>query len=143
VIYWDTSAVAKLYFNESDSQAWQEYALSSATARVSSVLMEVEFAFAANMKQYRGELVPGGARKLIELLHDDIQAGHFQVFPLGADIITHALEMASSLTPHIPLRTLDGLHLATAMLLHCREIATADERLQRAAQHLGLVAAMP
>jgi predicted nucleic acid-binding protein len=38
----------------------------------------------------------------------------------------------------VPLRTLDALHLATAMLLKCRRIVTADERMRAAATLLKL-----
>lgn len=37
-----------------------------------------------------------------------------------------------------PLRTLDGLHLATALVSQCRQIATTDQRLAEAARHNGL-----
>jgi predicted nucleic acid-binding protein len=33
----------------------------------------------------------------------------------------------------VPVRTLDGLHLATAVLPKCRAVATADRRMQAAA----------
>lgn len=40
--------------------------------------------------------------------------------------------------PSIPLRTLDGLHLATALSVRAARLLTADLRLRDAARHCGL-----
>ena len=41
------------------------------------------------------------------------------------------------------VRTLDSLHLATALILRCGAIATTDERMKTAAKILGLPVAVP
>jgi len=138
VIYWDTSCVIKLYSEESDSPGWQKLLLSSQGDRVSSALLEVELAFALQMKERRRELVAGGADKLIALFRLDVEAGRFSLFPLGRDVFIRAIELASRLPKVSHLRTLDALHLATAEILRCNAIATADDRMSKAARHLGI-----
>ncbi|MBU0677360.1 MAG: PIN domain-containing protein [Verrucomicrobia bacterium] len=47
-------------------------------------------------------------------------------------------EVCCRASPMISLRTLDGLHLATARLLKCKAIATTDHRIRTAAEAIGL-----
>jgi uncharacterized protein len=141
VIYWDTSCVIKLYALESDSEQWELTACEGREQLVSSALMRTEGAFALEQKERRGEILPGGASALMELLDRDISAGRFNLFPVGEDVLRHAASLAGECyhaAPSIPLRTLDGIHLATAQLLKCTSIATADGRMRTGAEHLGL-----
>jgi predicted nucleic acid-binding protein len=67
----------------------------------------------------------------------DIQNGLLTVVPsTDADFI-EAFRLMDELTT-LPLRTLDALHLATASGLGSSVIATADDVMRRAAQHLQL-----
>jgi predicted nucleic acid-binding protein len=127
-----------LYTKESDSSEWEREAISSDEKRVSSSLLEVELAFAFRMKEQRGELVRGGAKKLMVLFRKDVAAGRFQLFPMGADVLALAAQLADELLPNVSVRTLDAIHLATAELLKCSQMASADERMIAAARHLGI-----
>jgi predicted nucleic acid-binding protein len=141
VIYWDTSCVLKLYTAESDSLAWQKHALGARDGFAASALMETEMAYALEQKELRGDVRPGGAQALLRILRRDLQAGRFTLCPVGTDVMALAADIAVRCyhaQKPIPLRTLDGLHLATAMLLKCRAVATADRRMQTAAVHLSV-----
>ena len=141
MIYWDTSCVIKLYTAESDSSVWQRLAVDVPGDRASSALLEAELAFALRQKELRGEVVPGGAAALLRIFRNDVTAGRFVLFPLGADVIRRAAALAdeaAALRPPCPLRTLDGLHLATAVILRCNRIATTDTRMKAGAQLLGI-----
>jgi len=138
VIYWDTSAIIKLYVRESDSAGWQQVALGSVQPRVASALVEAEFAFALRHKEQRKELKLGGAAALIEVWRQDVAAGQSQVVSVSADVVARSVELARERAVGATLRTLDGLHLATALLMKCRTIATADRRLHEAARCFGL-----
>lgn len=137
MIYWDTSTVIKLYVPEPDSEAWQNRAVHERRDIVSSSLLEAEFAFAVGRKEQLGDLRTGGARKLCHRLQSDISYGRIKVFPLSFDIVSAATAIALEGYPRQSVRTLDGLHLATAIRLHCREFVTTDRRLASAARALG------
>ena len=51
--------------------------------------------------------------------------------------VAAAAEMISRLRRH-PLRTLDALHLAIALAIKCRQLATADRTMADAARASGL-----
>jgi predicted nucleic acid-binding protein len=139
--YWDTSCVLKLYVSEVDSKRWQELAMAEQEPLLCSSLLLAELAFALAAKDARGDLVAGGASALRALFHDDVEKGRFRLIPCGSDVLEEAARIAElcyAASPRIPLRTLDGLHLATACLLHCRDLVTTDRRMRDAARLLGI-----
>jgi uncharacterized protein len=141
VIYWDTSCVLKLYTAESDSSHWQKAALEQEDDFVSSALLETEMAYALEQKERRGDIKSGGAQALRRLFYRDLKEQRFVLYPVGRDVLTLASGIAETcyhLRQPLPLRTLDGLHLATALLLKCRALATADSRMTAAAAVLSL-----
>lgn len=141
MIYWDTSCVLKLYVSESDSSHWERQATTLDGPFVSSAIIEAELACALVRKELQADLVPGGAQKLLEVFRQDVRAGRFQLFPVGSDVLASVHGLASLCSTHPPpifLRTLDAIHLATATLLKCRQVATADDRMRLAAARLEL-----
>jgi predicted nucleic acid-binding protein len=141
VIYWDTSCVLKLYTAESDSLKWQRTILATPLESVSSALLETELGIAFEQKELRGELIPGSARKLWTMFQKDLKDGQFRLFPVGSDVLKQAVEIASHCIrakPAIPLRTLDAIHLSTAMLLKCSHMATTDQRMLSGARRIGI-----
>jgi predicted nucleic acid-binding protein len=141
VIYWDTSCVIKLYTEESDSAEWQCRACAVEEPLASSAIMRAETAYALEQKEHRGEIRKNAAAALLEFLDRDIAAGRFHLFPVGEDVLCEAVAIAGMCyraSPRVPLRTLDGIHLATARLLKCTSIATADDRMRIGAKTLGL-----
>lgn len=139
MVYWDSSVILKLYVSERDSEEWQTRALRGNRPLRSSSLLLAEIAFALRHKETRGEINAGAARKLYLLFREDVAAGKIQVFPMGADVLEESAVLADMRKAgKAPLlRTLDGLHLATAKLLKCREIATTDARMRTMAKALG------
>ncbi len=141
MIYWDTSCVLKLYTAESDSGHWQNVALEQDDEMASSALLETEMAYAFEQKELRGDIKSGGAQALLRLFRRDLKDERFVLVPIGRDVLTMAAGIAESCyqARHpVPLRTLDGLHLATARLLKCRAIATTDSRMTAAAAVLAI-----
>lgn len=142
MIYWDTSCVIKLYAQESDSGAWEQRALDADDGLIASALMRTEAVYAFHQKEGRGEIKPGAAQALLELLDGDIDAGRYQMIPVGSDVLAEACTIARECylaDPPVFTRTLDGIHLATARLLKCKHVATSDARMRVAAELLGFV----
>lgn len=138
MLYWDTSTLIKLYAEEYDSAAWEDLAVRSGVALGTSALTNAEMAFALRQKEMRNEISGGSAVALHKLFRADVKSGRIRLFPLGNAVIEEAVRMSvgtNEVSP--PLRTLDGLHLATARVADCRGVATADKRMREAAESAG------
>lgn len=133
--YWDTSIILKLYVAEPDSTFWQGRAVAQGAPLRSSALAYAELAHALKQKEMRGEVAPNAARKLFSLFQEDLESGRYLLFPIGKDVLEEASDLAMKVGA---LRTLDGLHLASARLAKCSLLATADRRLAEAAGAVGM-----
>ena len=141
MIYWDTSCLLKLYVHESDSEFWTTQAVGAEDHLVASALVDTELSLTLARKEARGDIRGGSAAVLTDLFHDDVAQGRFRLFPVGTDVLSMATELglqcAAAGRPEL-LRTLDGIHLATAHLLRCTAVATTDRRMREAAELLGM-----
>lgn len=139
--YWDTSVILQLYANEANSAGWQAVASDDPVPLKSSALVIAEMALALRQKEARGEIIPGSAKILHGLFEEDVRAGRFELTPIGQDVLqaTTGLIGWNRTAQHpTPLRTLDAIHLSTAISLKCTCLATADRRLAQAAEACGL-----
>lgn len=139
MIYWDTSAILPLYVNEPSSAYWEsQLSVSGATAR-SSALAITELHYALKHKVFRRNLTTKDAEALAAKFTGDCDAGHWELYPLGGDVIAASLRAADKCSEGVDpvlLRSLDGLHLGTALVLKCETLATGDRRLAKAAERL-------
>ena len=138
--YWDTSCLLKLYCLEPDSETYLQLAEKSQTPLTTSILAKTEFIHAVRQKAARKDLSKAAARKIITEFQSDIDSGHITLLPLGADVLAKAESIAEEcLTFKNPvfLRTLDGIHLATAQIAKCKQLITTDQRMREAAGLLG------
>lgn len=129
MIYLDTSAAAKLVQPEDESAALAVFLTEHLDLPlVSSALTCPELVRAVSRQQ------PGLAVRAVVLLQ------RIMTVPLSHDIVTSAATVG---TP--ALRTLDALHLATAVAVSSEltSFVTYDKRLADAATALGLSVAAP
>ena len=127
MLYLDSSAIVKLVAPEPETAALVQ-ALRSDPEAVSSELARVEVLRAVR------RTARGRARRAEEVLD------RVALIPLEAGILARAAEL-----PPLTLRTLDAIHLATAMLLgsDASAIVTYDDRLEDAAVAAGLSVLRP
>jgi predicted nucleic acid-binding protein len=129
VIYLDTSAAAKLIHPEAESAALAVFLTERiAVPLVSSALLYPELVRAVG--RYRPDLV-GRAVALTQRI---------MTVPLAHDIVMNAATIGTPL-----LRTLDALHLSTALTIGSELTAfvTYDKRLADAASDLSLTVVAP
>ena len=128
VLYLDSSALVKLVLEEAESEALRLYLMSRAQ-RVSSIVAGVEVRRAARRE--------GGKRGADRA--SDVLDGVYLI-ELDAPIV----ELAAALSPG-SLRTLDAIHLASALSLggDLGPLVTYDLRLRRAGEAAGLEIAAP
>lgn len=134
MIYLDTSALVKVMIEEPESAALRAW-VADRPDRVSSVLSAVELRRAARRAPTSGRR--GGAADL-ERETEVVLAG-LQLLALDDGIA----QRAARLDPPA-LRSLDAIHIATAMSLDDLEhFVTYDARLAEAGRLAGLAVAMP
>jgi predicted nucleic acid-binding protein len=129
MIYLDSAAVVKLVHAEAESQALRDWLDERAdTAWTSSTLLEIETfrALARHVPEAVSRLHP--VLDLIDLVEVD----------------SRIRLLAQTIRP-ATVRTLDAIHLATALHLRPRltSFVTYDKRLAEAATHAGLSVDMP
>lgn len=127
-LYLDSSAFVKLVVEEEESAAVRTFLASRSARRVSSALLRTESLRSVH------HLGPNALAKAREGLR--------RVDLIGID--DRILDAAGILEPQV-LRTLDAIHLATAMAVgdDLEAIVTYDERMVDAARTSGLATATP
>ena len=127
-LYLDTSAFVKLAVEESETAALRQFLADRALRRVSSALLRTE---ALRAVRHLGPDALASVREALRRV--DLVA-----------IDDRILDAAGTLEPR-GLRTLDAIHLATAMAIgdDLDAIVTYDDRMVEAAGLLGLLVSAP
>lgn len=121
MLYADASALAKLFLREQESAALVTVVTDQVV--VTSVISSVEVARAIRV---------AGAETDIEWTIDDVLAG-CTVIDVDADVVRSAAALAGP-----GLRSLDALHLASALRADADTMLVYDRQLARAATAAGL-----
>jgi predicted nucleic acid-binding protein len=145
-VYWDTSALLKLYAAEADSADYLRLLGASTDDIAVSWLHSVELYYGLRGKEARGEIAVGAARILFVSWERHQAEGRYLRIPWGDDVALGAhrvLEAGLAASPPIPVRSLDGLHLGAALAVGISRIVSADLRMQSAATAVGLSVIIP
>jgi predicted nucleic acid-binding protein len=124
--YADASALVKLVAAEAESDALEQYLELRGTQLISSRIAVVEVTRAATLSN---EALRAEAEALL---------ASCVLVDVGTAILEHASALASA-----QLRSLDAIHLATALDVDPDEMIVYDLRLAHAAEALGLRVAAP
>lgn len=144
--YWDTSCILPLYVPEQATSELFSWACREREALTSSCILEFEFLFALQAKVMRGHLPIHLAGRARDQFFKDVKKGRFLLVPLGRDVAQCARDLSLPAPGKMEgaiLRTLDGIHLATALQIGCNCFITADERLAVQASAAGLQVRKP
>lgn len=136
-IYWDTSALLKLYAPEPDSSDYLRLLIQQSEDVAISFLHRVELYFALRGKEFRGEIAAGSARLLFQQFERHVSSGHYFIIPWGEDVALEArrlLDTCLTATPAVMLRSLDGLHLGALRAAKIQFVVTADVKMRDAAR---------
>lgn len=134
IVYAESSAVLRWLFNEAEGDAIR--AIFQDAERVAcSRLTLLETRRAIRRALFMRQLTEAAARDLLGMLA--MAAAHWTVLEM-----THAVaERAAAAFPNEPVRTLDALHLASAVFLREQgiglSVVSTDERVRSNAQTLG------
>mgnify|MGYP000161343929 CR=1 FL=1 len=133
--YLDTSALAKWYLNESDSEAFVSY-LEILDAAVITSLTVTEMRSLLSRRRRMNELTVELESVLFSAFLEDIDRGWLQCYPIDDARFEEASRLITRYPEH-PLRTLDALHLNSALHFGVNELATADRTMANAAAQMG------
>jgi predicted nucleic acid-binding protein len=139
--YADTSFLVSLYVLDSNS------ALAAAQMKhiklpvLLTPFGEVELVNALYLRLFRKELVRSTVKAAHSLFTRDIQDGVFDTEPLMPTVYARAKLISPKQTPHLGTRTLDVLHVASALVLQADAFFTFDRNQEKLAKAVGLVVA--
>jgi predicted nucleic acid-binding protein len=135
-MYLDTSVLVKRYTPEPDSEE-VDAVLDGATLVTSE--LAVGEVWSALLAKERGRMLKPAQREAAwDAFNEDIDEGVLRIIPLDGVMIREANEAMLSVHPHVPLRTLDAIHLATYQSVITGALFTKDKRMRDAAKLLGL-----
>jgi len=135
-IYFDTSALAKWYLPEEQSNEVEKYIQENGPVMISELtLVEMRELLARHRRE--GDLDPNTEIKVFATLEEDIRQKFLICQPLSDGIARGAVNLLSVLSD-LPLRIIDAMHLAIAKEIQTDIFVTADPVMASAGEKLGL-----
>jgi predicted nucleic acid-binding protein len=145
IAYPDTSFLCSLYREQVFSEQARQHRHRMAEALHATALLEFEFMQAIELQVFlhANDRTKGYGRNVAEAViakwHEQIAEGKVKIVPCDTDeVIRYALELSRAHTAGGGHRSLDLLHLATAVHLGAKEFLSFDDRQVKLARKLGL-----
>jgi predicted nucleic acid-binding protein len=139
--FWDTSALFKLYVRERDAEQVTAVIRISTEVPVISQLSVAEMFRALWAKELARAIAPGRAEATYQQFREDLAAGAFSLIPFGQDVqdeFERIIRICYRASPVVPIRALDGLLLASALIARTQELVSTDSRMRAAGTLLRL-----
>ena len=143
-LYVDPSALLKLYLQEPESRAMAAW-----RARITGPLIithhgRVELINAIGLAAFRGLINEKVFHDALAALDDDFEEGRYlQADLLWRATLKRAADLARRFTRTLSCRSLDVLHVASAVELELRVFVTFDDRQRELARAVRLKVAVP
>ncbi len=135
--YADTAFLMSLYGRDANSPSARKIA-SSQPVFLLTPLGETEFINAVESLVFRSYWSRTDADAILDHFSRQRTVGVFRSVPLDADVWDKALDFSRSHTASIGTRTIDILHVATAVVLKPDAFLTFDKRQAKLARAVGL-----
>ena len=135
-MYLDSAIVVKLLVREEDSP-WFDHKVRGHELWSSELaLAEVYSAILIKERQGRVSVAERkSAFARFEAMHEDEV---LRFHPLSSAVVRHAAGLLGSCHPEVALRSLDAIHLATAIMHPRGALCTTDGKLRAAAKRMGV-----
>jgi predicted nucleic acid-binding protein len=142
--YADPSALLKLYVHERESRAMNAWRARVAGALPITLHGRLEIVTGICLAGFRGALDAEAVSDALASFDEDLDEGRYvEADVLWRATLRRAADVSRRHTPAIGCRTLDVLHVATALELGLRRFVTFDARQQRLARATGLTLVTP
>jgi predicted nucleic acid-binding protein len=136
VIYFDTSYLVRLYYQDAD---WEKVRRLAAQDNVACAWHgQAELLAAFHRKLRDKDILPAHYMALIDQFAADDRGGAFHWLPLAQETLARVSGVYRSLPGGVFLRGADALHLAAAACQGFKVIYSHDKHLLSAATHFGL-----
>jgi predicted nucleic acid-binding protein len=136
-VYFDTSYIAKFYFNEPESSRVREL-VRKADAIYSSLWAFAEFHAVLHRRLREGASSSIDARDLASRFSQHIDDGLWNLIPVNEGVLRRTSALIVCAPRDLFLRTADAVHLTTAQDAGEREVWTNDRHMLAAAAYFGL-----
>ena len=136
MIYFDTSYLVRLYFQDPGWEKVRELAATDHLACAAHGQAEMIAAFHRKLRE--GAIKPASYAALLGQLAADDEQGAIQWLPIAPDTLSTVARVYAQLPAAVFLRAADALHLATAAQHVLRNVYSNDGHLLAAAPHFGL-----
>ena len=137
--YWDTSVLLKLFVEENDSAFFTGLIEEAGAVIHTSELSRLELLRAFWGKRMEGAIRRGAEERLMHRFESEVEKKRIILVPIGAEIRRQfevVLKVCYTRQRPIVVRTLDALHLASALALKATQIVCNDMRMRAAADAL-------
>lgn len=136
MIYFDTSYVARLYFED---PGWEKVrALAATDQLVSCIHGRAETVATFHRKFREGVVNSADLATLLRQFDKECELGAFRWLPLSEAVISLVSRVYASLPATVVLRAADAFHLACASENGLKQVYSNDIRLLASATHFGL-----
>jgi predicted nucleic acid-binding protein len=136
-VYLDTAILVKLLLPEVDSLYYARLAHGQLVYSAEIALTECH---SAMLRKERERVITARQRKAAwRQLEGDIAGRRINLIPVSRGVLETANRILTLCQPHIPLRSLDAIHLGAAQEIASWPLCTADTRMRDAAEKMGFV----
>ncbi len=136
MIYFDTSYVARLYFED---PGWEKVRALAGTDRLACCIHGRAETVASFHRKFReGAVNSSDLSTLLRQFDRECELGAFRWLPLSEAVISRLARVCASLPAAVVLRAADALHLACASENGLKQVYSNDPRLLASASHFGL-----
>jgi predicted nucleic acid-binding protein len=135
-IYIDSSALAKLYVPEPESDTLDAFFQGRRDLMISELAI-TEVLSAVARRRREGMIAPHQALEIRDAVLADADSGSFHRLDMSPVVHREAERLLFNIGS-VALRTLDALHVAAALLGSATHVMTYDARMRAAAMHAGL-----
>ena len=137
--YVDPSALRSLYVHDDRSARFCAWRMRMRGALALTRFGRAELVNSVALAMHRNVLGPDGARAALDDVETDIRAGRLSLIDaLWRRTLDLAAELSDRHTARLGTRSLDVLHVATAVTLGMKQFVTYDERQGALARVVGL-----
>jgi len=139
VLYVDTSVIVKLYIKEEYSFEVSHWIKENNEAIPLTRFHDLEFTNAIYLKQFRAEMTNEQALLVLSKFDEHQRRGIYYWPQINwTDTINFALDLSQSHTRTTGSRSLDVLHVASALAIKAKRFLTLDKRQSVLAELTGL-----
>lgn len=140
MVFWDTSALLKLYVTEPDSNAFIMLAKREGPLAISGWTTH-EILCGLHRKELLHDLIAGGAEAIYQRILQQITSGSLEIIAYTATVAqrtSDVIRACYSAAEPVAIRSLDALQLGSALAAGAMEVVSADARMRSGAKIFNL-----